>query len=165
MIGSTNHLDQLDDGITKRPSRFDRKFLFPPPNFEQRVMYAQFWRRKLLGDKAASESSDVDDEDGELDLSSLQLGDSEIEFPEKLCAAIAKITDKFSFAYMQEAFVAALLVIASDNDAAHGPSGDYVVVSTMEEKLSDGDEFEGLVLWQELKKQIKTLREQLGEMM
>lgn len=25
MIGSTNHLDRLDPGIAKRPSRFDRK--------------------------------------------------------------------------------------------------------------------------------------------
>lgn len=25
MVGSTNHLDRLDPGIAKRPSRFDRK--------------------------------------------------------------------------------------------------------------------------------------------
>jgi transitional endoplasmic reticulum ATPase len=32
MIATTNHLDELDPGLSKRPSRFDRKFLFPLPN-------------------------------------------------------------------------------------------------------------------------------------
>lgn len=32
MVASTNHLDRLDPGITKRPSRFDRKYLFPLPS-------------------------------------------------------------------------------------------------------------------------------------
>ncbi|KAB5531170.1 P-loop containing nucleoside triphosphate hydrolase protein [Coniochaeta sp. 2T2.1] len=91
MVGSTNHLDRLDPGISKRPSRFDRKYFFPDPNFEQRVAYCHFWQKKL----------------GNSD---------EIEFPDKLCKAIAETTDKFSFAYMQEAFVAALLAIASKSD-------------------------------------------------
>ena len=32
MVASTNHLDQLDAGLSKRPSRFDRKYLFPLPS-------------------------------------------------------------------------------------------------------------------------------------
>lgn len=32
MIATTNHLDLLDPGLSKRPSRFDRKYLFPQPN-------------------------------------------------------------------------------------------------------------------------------------
>ncbi|KAK5245880.1 hypothetical protein LTR16_007204, partial [Cryomyces antarcticus] len=32
MVASTNHLDQLDPGLSKRPSRFDRKYLFPLPS-------------------------------------------------------------------------------------------------------------------------------------
>lgn len=88
MVGSTNHLDRLDPGIAKRPSRFDRKFYFPDPNEEQRAAYAHFWQGKLK-----------DNED--------------IEFPDELCKAIAGITDGFSFAYMQEAFVAALLALAA----------------------------------------------------
>ena len=52
-------------------------------------MYSQFWQRKLRDNK-------------------------EIEFPDKLCVAIADITHDFSFAYMQEAFVAALLALASN---------------------------------------------------
>lgn len=32
MVASTNHLDRLDPGIINRPSRFDRKYLFPLPS-------------------------------------------------------------------------------------------------------------------------------------
>ena len=35
MIGSTNHLEKLDPGIAKRPSRFDRKYFFNVPNREE----------------------------------------------------------------------------------------------------------------------------------
>lgn len=87
MVGSTNHIEQLDPGISKRPSRFDRKYLFSNPDFKERVLYCEFWRRKLEGN-------------------------AEIEFPLRLTKAIAGITQNFSFAYIQEAFVAALLAIA-----------------------------------------------------
>lgn len=50
--------------------------------------YCRFWRRKLDGSE-------------------------DVEFPEVLDKAIAKITQGFSFAYMQEAFVASLLAIAA----------------------------------------------------
>ena len=46
-----------------------------------------------------------------------KLKDSEVEFPDKLAPAIAKITKGFSFAYLQEVMVAALLVIARDSDS------------------------------------------------
>ena len=91
MIGSTNHLERLDPGISKRPSRFDRKYFFPDPDEEQRVQYCGFWRKKL------HENEDVD-------------------FPEVLDKPIARITKGFSFAYMQEAFVASLLAIAAQEE-------------------------------------------------
>lgn len=87
MVASTNHLDQLDPGLSSRPSRFDRKYLFPLPNEAERILYCAYWRRKL-----ASKPS--------------------IIFPKKLCIAIAGITQEFSFAYLKEAFVATLLTIA-----------------------------------------------------
>lgn len=87
MVASTNHIDELDPGLSKRPSRFDRKYLFPLPSKAEREQYAQFWRQKL-------ESK------------------PEIEFPEILVEPIAGITHGFSFAYMQEAFVSSLLDIA-----------------------------------------------------
>lgn len=39
MIASTNFLERLDPGITKRPSRFDRKYLFPLPNKVSHLCY------------------------------------------------------------------------------------------------------------------------------
>lgn len=169
MVGSTNHLDRLDPGISvshpnlfplaacltliprqKRPSRFDRKYYFPDPNLEQRIAYCHFWQRKL---------SDSD----------------EVEFPDKLCKAIADITDKFSFAYMQEAFVAALLAIARKSDSnGHGvasPGGsedEWVGVDTDDEydgvidddgDDDDDDDLDKYVLWVEMKKQVAILRE------
>ncbi|KAF8854545.1 P-loop containing nucleoside triphosphate hydrolase protein [Acephala macrosclerotiorum] len=87
MVASTNHIDQLDLGLSKRPSRFDRKYLFPLPSKVERVEDVQFWRQKLKTKP-------------------------EIEFPETLVEPIASITHDFSFAYIQEAFVSSLLDIA-----------------------------------------------------
>jgi transitional endoplasmic reticulum ATPase len=128
MLGSTNHLERLDPGISKRPSRFDRKYLFPNPNEPQRVAYAQYWQKKLGSNK-------------------------EVDFPDKLCQAIAGITNGFSFAYIQEAMVASLLTIAARGDSDHEGKDDS----------SGDDELDKLVLWQEIKKQVKILRDEMGE--
>lgn len=185
MVGSTNHLDRLDPGISKRPSRFDRKYLFPDPDMEQRVQYCDYWRHKLC-----------DNED--------------IEFPEVLDKAIASITKGFSFAYIQEAFVAALLAIANaddDDDETEVGSEDEDDDSNLDDKYLDEKSFleakyrrhfctsyggceswdhpcacgktrfecwkkgawdeeedlEKYVLWREMKKVIKTLREELEQ--
>ena len=149
MVGSTNHLERLDPGISKRPSRFDRKYLFPNPDMAERVQYCAFWRRKLEGNE-------------------------DVEFPERMERAIARITNGFSFAYIQEAFVAALLAIANgdadgvEGDERRGGSGvcqclDFNMtladVSIMEGEDKDLEQF---VLWRELKKVVRTLREELG---
>ncbi|KAK4158980.1 putative ATPase YjoB [Cladorrhinum sp. PSN259] len=148
IVGSTNHLDRLDPGISKRPSRFDRKYFFPDPDLDQRIAYCKFWQRKLHDNK-------------------------DLEFPDKLCRAVADITDGFSFAYIQEAFVAALLIIARDSEAPknkfEGPlRGDddfengWVEVDADDDD-DDGDDIEHLPLWVELKKQIEILREGMEE--
>ena len=126
MVASTNHLDQLDPGLSSRPSRFDRKYLFPLPSEDERVLYCNYWREKLKNKPS-------------------------IDFPKKLCVAIAGITQDFSFAYMKEAFVATLLTIANrrTEDARRcGGEGD-----------GDLDEYE---LWREMKKTVKLLREDMG---
>lgn len=105
MVGSTNHLDRLDPGISKRPSRFDRKYLFPNPDAKERTAYMKFWQAKLADNK-------------------------DLEFPDKLCPAIAFITDGFSFAYLQEAMVASLLAIARDED--NGEGGQAACLECME---------------------------------
>ncbi|KAL2158705.1 hypothetical protein VTH06DRAFT_4187 [Thermothelomyces fergusii] len=169
MVGSTNHLDRLDPGISKRPSRFDRKYYFPDPDLGQREAYCRFWQRKLAGNE-------------------------EIDFPDRLCGAIARITDGFSFAYMQEAFVAALVTIArgsagdgesssSPSDAAWEPvavvaggevkrengekegkekvGGGWVVLDTPDD--DSDDDLDHLILWVEIKKQVAILRESMEE--
>ncbi|KAK0645444.1 P-loop containing nucleoside triphosphate hydrolase protein [Cercophora newfieldiana] len=145
IVGSTNHLDRLDPGIAKRPSRFDRLYLFPDPDFKQRVAYCKFWQAKLADNK-------------------------KIEFPDELCEAIADITHDFSFAYIQEAFVAALLVIASagkdkrlfKGKAAAGAGDEdddeWVVTSS-----SKRDDLEDLELWVEIQRQVAILRESIGK--
>lgn len=87
MIGSTNNLDALDPAISRRPSRFDRKYHFQLPGEQERIAYCQFWRRKLA--------------DSEM-----------VDFQDDLCPIIAKMTEGFSYAYLKELFVWALLTIA-----------------------------------------------------
>ncbi|KAL8934671.1 MAG: hypothetical protein Q9216_005791 [Gyalolechia sp. 2 TL-2023] len=125
LLGSTNHLELLDPGISKRPSRFDRKYLYPLPNLPERIKYCQYWRSKLSSNP-------------------------EIKFPEALCTKIAEITDKFSFAYMKEAFVASLLKLLV------GSRGGNAVLMEAEE-----DGIEDLPLWKEMKRQVELLREEL----
>lgn len=86
MIGSTNHLDKLDPAIAKRPSRFDRKYHFKIPGEEERRLYAEYWRSKLVKNET-------------------------VEFPEELSGILAKLTEGFSFAYLKELYVMSLLSI------------------------------------------------------
>jgi hypothetical protein len=104
--------------------------------------------------------------------------------PDKLCKAIAEITDKFSFAYIQEAFVAALLAIARKSDSkgkgvVTGENGsdeedDHSWVGVDADDVDsgdDGDDGDGddeddldkYVLWVEIKKQVAILREGMDD--
>lgn len=127
MVASTNHLDQLDPGLSSRPSRFDRKYLFPLPSKPERVQYCEYWREKLKSKPA-------------------------IKYPKKLSPAIAGITEDFSFAYLKEAFVATLLVIAGhrSEDCVRGGGDD------------EGGDLDDYELWREIKNQVKLLREDMG---
>ncbi|KAL8833157.1 MAG: hypothetical protein Q9170_004459 [Blastenia crenularia] len=158
MIGSTNHLERLDKGIKNRPSRFDRKYLFPVPGMEERVAYCEFWRKKLGNREQGKEEVEVE---------------VEVEFPEVLCQAIAGITGGFSFAYIQEAFVASLLAIAASEEGEE----DVETVEPMSEwdvrwkeayaegvgiLLRDGDQdLDRYELWRQMKKQVKNLKDEL----
>ena len=88
IIGSTNHIDRLDTSITKRPSRFDRKFHFKTPSEQERRMYCQYWQTKLQPNP-------------------------DIDFTYEVCQAVAAATDGFTFAYLKELFVQTLLVYVS----------------------------------------------------
>ncbi|KAL1595660.1 hypothetical protein SLS60_009349 [Paraconiothyrium brasiliense] len=133
MIATTNHLDELDPGLSKRPSRFDRKYLFPLPNKDERAQYAQYWRHKLKNKKS-------------------------IDFPSKLCEAIAGITDDFSFAYLKEAFVATLLELARAHD------GDDEDDESVNNEASDEDDpLDKYEFWRAFKSQVKILRNEMGD--
>ena len=86
MLGSTNYLERLDAGISKRPGRFDRKYHFVLPALPERVKYCDYWRSKLSNNKT-------------------------VNFPPQLSEAIAEITEGFSFAYLKETFMSSLLMI------------------------------------------------------
>ncbi|KAL8876788.1 MAG: hypothetical protein Q9192_008798, partial [Flavoplaca navasiana] len=133
MVGSTNHLERLDPGIRKRPSRFDRKFLFDLPDEHERILYCEYWRRKLGAD---NDNNGKITREGKGKQSNKDDDDSDIEFPHILCKPIASITRDFSFAYIQEAFVASLLAIAADDGA-----GDDIITdeAAMGAKLDSED--------------------------
>ncbi|KAL9014046.1 MAG: hypothetical protein Q9173_001296 [Seirophora scorigena] len=118
MIGSTNYLDRLDPGISKRPSRFDRKYHFALPAISERTRYCDYWRSKL-----AKRSS--------------------LELHPNTSIEIAKITEGFSFAYLQEVLVTALLELVQTQrlGSSGSPGPDQIL--------------------QSIKKQVKMLRKEI----
>jgi transitional endoplasmic reticulum ATPase len=145
MVATTNHLDRLDGGLAKRPSRFDRKYEFPVPGRDQRIQYCDYWRRKLQYNKA-------------------------VKFPEKLSPAIADITKDFTFAYLKEAFVAALLAIArgeEEDDGEDEPNETLISSGAINtgfhsKPIKDDKDIAHLPLWIEIQKEIKILREDMN---
>ncbi|NEQ50487.1 MAG: ATP-binding protein [Leptolyngbya sp. SIO3F4] len=83
MIASTNHPERLDIAILERPSRFDRKYHFDPPEMKDRVDYLQLWNQKLKPE--------------------MQLSINEID-------EIANISDNFSYAYLKELLLSASML-------------------------------------------------------
>lgn len=132
MIATTNHLDSLDGGLSRRPSRFDRKYAFPVPTRHERILYCEYWKRKL------------------------QYND-QVEFPEKLCPAIADITKDFTFAYLKEAFVATLLSLARG-----GEDDEETNVGSDSRNQHEDDDIAHLPLWIEMQIQVKILREDMN---
>lgn len=99
------------------------------------MAYCHFWQRKLKDNK-------------------------DIEFPNELCTAIAKITHEFSFAYIQEAFVATLLAIARASPSKKPVVPRMRALSLEEDWIAvDDDPLDKYVLWVEMKKQVAILRE------
>ncbi|KAH6914827.1 ATP-dependent Zn protease [Coprinopsis sp. MPI-PUGE-AT-0042] len=102
LIGTTNHFDRLDPGLSTRPSRFDRKYNFDDPDEESRKLYVLYWKKKLESNH-------------------------DIDFSDKLVDDIAKSTSRFSFAYLKEAFVSALVTLAGWDSNEKRPSFESVI--------------------------------------
>jgi ATP-dependent 26S proteasome regulatory subunit len=81
-LATTNHPETLDPAIIDRPSRFDRKYHFSLPAPSERARYIAGWRERL--DAA------------------MRISDPEID--SLVCA-----TDGFSFAYLKELFLSAMI--------------------------------------------------------
>jgi hypothetical protein len=81
-LATTNHPERLDPAIVDRPSRFDRKYHFELPAEAERVRYITLWNENLLPELRLSESG---------------------------IAEIAEHTEEFSFAYLKELFVSAVM--------------------------------------------------------
>ncbi len=81
-LATTNHPEKLDPAIVDRPSRFDRKYHFGLPAAAERARYIAQWRERL--DPA------------------MRISDEQIQ---RLVAE----TDEFSFAYLKELFVSAMM--------------------------------------------------------
>ena len=80
---------------------------------------------------------------------------SSIRLPTELSSAVANITEGFSFAYLQEAFVTALLTILR-TQRTNPVKPDASEIST-----SDG--ISSNEVWQAISKQVQTLRKEMKD--
>ncbi|TFK55460.1 P-loop containing nucleoside triphosphate hydrolase protein [Heliocybe sulcata] len=111
LIGTTNHVEKLDPALSTRPSRFDRKYLFDDPDLEERALYCKYWQKKL-------ENNDA------------------VDFPDDLVTEVAKLTDKFSFAYLKEAFVSTLVLLVSDDGKGKGGKDKLDFSSVLKQQIA-----------------------------
>ena len=54
-VATTNHPERLDPAIAQRPSRFDRRYAFEPPDAEGRAAYFALWGRALAAEMRPSD--------------------------------------------------------------------------------------------------------------
>jgi hypothetical protein len=88
-VATTNHPDKLDPAILDRPSRFDRKFHFDLPGPDERKAYLVRWNGSLEP--------------------TIRLSGEEVE-------AAVGATEGFSFAYLKELFLSAMVAWFEDRD-------------------------------------------------
>src|SRR5262245_41872641 len=115
VIASTNHPEKLDPAILDRPSRFDRKYYFGLPALPERLAYVKHRNEALQTE--------------------MRLTDSE-------AVAVAERADRFSFAYMKELFLSAMMEWVCDQASglASGSMGEAMLerAAHLREQLSDG---------------------------
>ncbi len=82
VLATTNHPDRLDPAIVDRPSRFDRKYHFDLPTAEGRAAFLARWTERL---------------------------EPQLKLPEESLYTLVRETDAFSFAYLKELCLSAVL--------------------------------------------------------
>jgi len=117
VIASTNHPEKLDPAILDRPSRFDRKYHFALPALPERLAYVKHWNQKLQIEMRLTEAEGV---------------------------AVAECTDRFSFAYLKELFLSAMMEWIGDQGSgqASGRMSDALLerAAFLREQLSEVSE-------------------------
>jgi ATPase family associated with various cellular activities (AAA) len=91
VLATTNHPERLDPAILDRPSRFDRKYEFHLPSEGERSAYVDFWNRTLKADLRLTEIGAIE---------------------------IVRQTEGFSFAYLKELFLSAMMRWISNEEGA-----------------------------------------------
>lgn len=102
-LATTNYPEKLDPALVDRPSRFDRSYAFPLPDVARRAAFLARWNERLETELRVS--------DGAIDR-------------------IAEATAGFSFAYLKELGVAALLAWIRDRGSMDA------IIETQARKLS-----------------------------
>ena len=82
VLATTNHPERLDPAILDRPSRFDRKYYFDLPAPAERLAYISAWQSGLQ---------------------------SEMRLDDTAVTEIVERTEGFSFAYLKELFLSAMM--------------------------------------------------------
>jgi ATPase family associated with various cellular activities (AAA) len=108
-IATTKHPERLDPSLLHRPSRFDRKFHFALPELQERRRYLERWALGL---------------------------DTEMRPSSPALEAAAEGTSGFTFAYLKEATLSALVQWVGDH-AAPRPSMDAVLTSVVESLVKE----------------------------
>ncbi len=108
-LATTNHPERLDPAILERPSRFDRKYPFDLPALPERQAYIALWNGTLQP--------------------ALRLSDEG-------AARIAAATDGFSFAYLKELFLSAMMRWIADPQPGTMESVMVGQVETLREQMT-----------------------------
>ena len=101
VLATTNHPQKLDPSILDRPSRFDRKYYFQLPAEAERLAYIEKWNEELQPELRVSEVG---------------------------AWRVVRETEGFSFAYLKELFVAAMVQWISSG--GNGSMDDVIIAQT-----------------------------------
>ena len=82
VLATTNHPERIDVAIVDRPSRFDRKYHFGLPSKTEQQTFLESWRQRL-SQETLWQADEV--------------------------AAVVSVTEGFSFAYLKELVVSAVM--------------------------------------------------------
>jgi SpoVK/Ycf46/Vps4 family AAA+-type ATPase len=110
-IATTNHADKLDPAIVERPSRFDRKYHFELPGPAERKAYLTQWNAKL----------DVD-----------------MKIDDAACDRLVDATKEFSFAYLKELYLSAMMRWMSTREAGGMSNALEAQADALREQMKTG---------------------------